>query len=90
MLTGDDKDVSIRRVFGDGFGKVSNDGSIGVEKIITRHTRLSGDTSRDKDDLGSHKSMGNLLLGIPIDFASSVDVTNVGGDTRSTTDIVKA
>src|SRR5260370_38283310 len=90
MLNRNDKDEGIRRVFGNRLGKVTNGRCSGVEKNVTGHARLSGNTSRDEDDLGTRKGMGNLLLGVPIDFASGVDVADVGGDTRSTSDIIKA
>jgi hypothetical protein len=48
---------TIRAVFvsihllGSSFGESLNDGGVGVEQIITGHTGLTGNTSRDDNDM---------------------------------------
>lgn len=89
-LTGDDEDVSVGSVVGNGLGQVADNGGVRVEQIITGHSRLSGDTSRDNNNLDILEGLSEFILGIPDDVAGGVDVTDISGNTGSTSDIVEA
>lgn len=58
--------------------------------IITGHSRLPGDTSRDDNDLGSLESLSeSIVLSTETDcLGRGVDVRKVGSDTGSAADIV--
>jgi hypothetical protein len=89
---GDDQDVGVRGSFGSSLGEVTDDRGIGVEKIITGHARLAGNTGRDEDDLGVGKSIleaGGSRI-IASDGAVGVDVAEISGNTRATADIVQS
>jgi len=47
---GDNQDVGIWGTLGSGFGKIADNGSIGVEKIVTAHSWLSGNTGGDQNN----------------------------------------
>lgn len=48
-----DENVCLWRRVGRSFGQVPNDGSIGVEKVVTSHAWLAGNTGGDEDDFGA-------------------------------------
>ena len=52
----------MRAVLGDGRAKVLDNASIDVEKIITGHTRLPGDTSWNDNEVSSFKSFRQLII----------------------------
>lgn len=58
---GDDQDTSVGGVLGGGLGEVTDNGSVGVEEVITGHTRLPGDTSGDDDNLGTLEGRGKAV-----------------------------
>lgn len=80
---GDDQDVGLGGSLGSGLGEVADDGGVGVEEVVTGHTGLAGDTSRDEDDLGALESITKTLGGgvVAVDSAVGVDVAQIGGDT---------
>lgn len=89
-LTGDDENVSIRCVFCNSLGKVADDGSVGVEEVVTGHTRLAGDTGRNDNNLDTLESFSELLSWVTDDFRRGVDMGDVSTNTGSTTDVVQA
>jgi hypothetical protein len=78
--------------FGGGNGKVTNDGSVGVEEIITSHSRLAGYTSGDNDDVGVSESVleSIVLESVSSADSGSVNVRDVSSYSRATTDIVQS
>ncbi len=72
----DDQSVSIGRVLGNSFGKVADDGCVGVEQVVTGHAGLSGHTSRDNDNLGALQSLSELVLGVTNNLGQSVRLAN--------------
>ena len=88
--TGDDEHVSIGSVVGNGLSKRRDDGGVSVEQVVTGHARLAGYTSGDNDNLDALERGGKILLRVSGDFAGGVDMADIGSNTRSATDIVKA
>merc|ERR1711964_214639 len=89
---GDDQDVCIWGRLGSGLCEITDNRGVGVEKIITGHSWLTGNTGWDKNDLSTLQGCcetawcwvisGNLALG--------VDVADISGNTWGETDIVKS
>lgn len=52
----------MRAVFGNSSAERFDDASIDVEEIITGHTGLSGDTSRDDNNIRSLQSFSQMLF----------------------------
>jgi hypothetical protein len=52
---GDDTHVGLGGKLGSSDSKVTNNTSVDLEEIITGHTRLSGNTSRDNDYIETRK-----------------------------------
>lgn len=84
---GDDEKIGLRAGFGAGLSKVTNDRGVGVEKIVTGHTGLAGDTGGDQDDITTLEGVGQARSSgfITLDSALGVDVRDIGGDTYKTT-----
>lgn len=61
---GDDQGVGIRRVLGDRLGEVAYDRGVGVEEVVTGHSRLARDTGRDDDDLGVLEGSCEVIGGV--------------------------
>jgi len=80
---GNDQDVGLGGRLGGGLGKVANDGSVGVEEIVTGHAGLAGDTGGDEDDLGALEGSGEAGGGglVSLDGRLGVDVGDIGSDT---------
>jgi len=80
----------MRAVFGNSSAERFDDAGIDVEEIITGHTGLSGDTSRDYNNIRSLQSFSPMLFTrIPTHLRSGVDVANIGGNTGGASDIVE-
>lgn len=82
--------MGIGCVLCDSLGQVADDGGIGVEEVITGHSRLAGDTSRDHDNLDALESLCKFLSRVADDFAGGVDMADVCCDTGCATDVVEA
>lgn len=56
-----------------------------VEEVITGHTRLTGDTGGDDDNVGTLERLSETTIGgeIASDDGGGVDVREIGSDTRS-------
>lgn len=80
---GDDEDVGLGGGLGGGLGEVADDGGVGVEEVVARHTGLAGNTGGDQDDLGALEGGGEAGGSglVTLDGGLGVDVGNVGGDT---------
>jgi hypothetical protein len=87
---GDDQNVRVGRIVGDGLSQVTHNPRVGVEQVVTGHTGLAGDTGRNDDDLDAMEGFGELLLGVALDRRGRVDVRDVGGDSDGPADIVQA
>ena len=87
---GDDQDVSLGGNLGSLLCEVTDDGGVGVEKVITGHSRLTGDTGGDDDDLDVLKGLSELVGLVAGGGGGSVDVRDVGSDTGSETNIVES
>jgi len=57
---------------------------------IAGHSRLAGNTGRDENNLSAGKTLPkSLWCGlVTLDSALGIDVADISGDTRSSTDIV--
>lgn len=80
---GDDQDVGLGGGLSGSLGKVTDDGGVGVEEVITGHTGLAGNTSGDKDDLGALEAVteaGSIGV-VASDGAVGVDVAEISSDT---------
>ena len=55
-------------MLGGGLCQFTNNGSVGVEKIVTGHARLARDTGGDEDNLGTLKSLGDICLFVSLDL----------------------
>jgi len=53
--------MSIRSSLADSFGQITDNGSVRVEKIVTGHAWLSGDTGRDDDNLSTGQGLLELF-----------------------------
>ena len=67
-----------------------------AEETVTGHSRLTGDTSGDDDDLASLEGLlegtGEVTLGglgVSDDGGGGVDVANISGNTGGTTEVVE-
>lgn len=80
---GDDQEVGLRSGLSGSLSKVTDDGGVGVEKIVTGHARLSGDTGGDQDNIGTLQCGGKAGRGrlVTLDSRFGVDVRNIGSDT---------
>lgn len=80
---GDDEGLGLGGRLGNGLGEVANDGGVGVEKIVTGHAGLAGDTSGDEHNLGILEAGGETLGGglVAGDGGLGVDVGDVSSDT---------
>jgi len=89
----DDEEVSLWRNLGGRLGEVTDDGRVGVEQVVTGHSRLAGNTGRDNDDLDVLERSLEAALGSvggeARDLGGSVDVADIGSDTGSEADIVQ-
>lgn len=54
-----------------------------VEKVVTGHTRLTGNTGRDDNDLGTLERLGKTIVSgeVALNNGRGVDVRNVGSNT---------
>jgi hypothetical protein len=69
-------------LLGNSLGNTLNDVGVGVEQVITSHTGLSGDTSRDNNDIGTNQGLTDVLGTLDTgDLGNSVDVGQVSSDT---------
>jgi hypothetical protein len=75
--------VSLGGSVGSGLGEVADDGSVGVEQVITGHAGLAGDTSGDENDLRVLEAVAQTSgIGVVAsDGAVGVDVAQIGSDT---------
>ena len=80
---GDDEEVGIGGVLGSSLGQIADNGCVGVEQVITGHSRLPGNTGGDEDNLSTRKrSLQVLRSGIvSLNRALGVDVGNIGSNT---------
>lgn len=80
---GNDQDVGLGGSLGSGLGEVTDDGSVGVEQVITGHAGLAGDTSGDENDLRVLEAVAQTSsIGVVAsDGAVGVDVAQIGSDT---------
>jgi hypothetical protein len=53
--------MSLGSSFADGLGQITNDTSIGVEQIIAGHSRLSGNTGGDDDNLSTSEGLSEFI-----------------------------
>lgn len=60
--------MSLGGGLGDLLRKVTDDGGVGVEEVITGHARLAGNTSGDDDDLSTLKGTGEVVCRIALDL----------------------
>ena len=56
------RETHMRTVFGNSSAERFDDAGIDVEEIITGHTGLSGDTSRDDNNIRSLQSFSQMLF----------------------------
>ena len=61
-----------------------------VEQVVTGHARLSRNTGRDNDNLGTLKGLLKVLLSVTRAGAGRVDVSDISSHTRGKTDVVQA
>lgn len=89
---GDNEDVGVGARVGASSSQIADDGGVGVEEVVTGHSRLAGNTSGDEDNLGASQALLEVLvtLVVALDSALGVDVADIGGDTGCTTDIVES
>lgn len=87
----DDGNQSLGGDLADGLGEVADNGRISVEKVITGHARLAGDTGGNDDNVGTLDGSLNSTLvgGEALDDRLGVDVGDISGDTRSASEIVE-
>lgn len=80
---GNDQDVGLGGSLGSGLGEVTDDGSVGVEQVITGHAGLAGDTSGDEDDLRVLEALTETssIGAVASDGAVGVDVAQISSDT---------
>lgn len=80
---GDDEEVGFRARLGGGLGKIADNGSVGVEEIVTGHAGLSGDTGGDEDDVTALQGVGKAGGAgvIALDGALRVDVGDISSNT---------
>jgi len=80
---GNDQDLGIGGSLSGGLSEVADDGGVGVEEVITGHTRLAGNTSGDEDDLGALEALleASSIGVVASDGAVGVDVAQISGDT---------
>ena len=80
---GDDEELGLGGGLSSGLGEVTDDGSVGVEKVVTGHAGLAGDTSGDEDDLSTPEGGGEALGGglVSLDGGLGVDVGDISSDT---------
>lgn len=80
---GNDQQLSLGSRLGDSLGKITDDGGIGVEEIITGHAGLSGHTSGDENDVGALEALSQAAGGgvITGDGRLGVDVRDISSDT---------
>ncbi len=71
-------------------GKVTNDRGVGVEKVITGHSRLTGNTGGDDNNFDTLERISKLISLVTSSGGRSVDVRNVSSNTGSKTNIVQA
>jgi hypothetical protein len=89
---GNDEQVGLGARLGAGLGEVADDGSVGVEEIVTGHTGLAGDTGGDDDDVAALESGGEARGAglVTLDRALGVDMGDIGSNTGSSTDIIES
>jgi len=88
---GDDEEVGLGAVLGAGFSEITDNTSVGVEKIITGHTGLSGDTSRDNNDFRTLKGLLEtvILRSEASNLGVGVDVAQISSNTGRVDNIVQ-
>ena len=80
---GNDQDVSLGGSVGGSLGKITDDGGVGVEQVVTGHARLAGNTGGNENDLRTLQAFleaGSIGV-VASDGAVGVDVAQVGSDT---------
>jgi len=89
---GDNENVGVGARLGASSSQIADDGGIGVEEVVTGHSRLAGNTSGDENNLGASQALLEVLVAlvVTLDGALGVDVANIGGDTGCATDIVES
>lgn len=88
---GDDENLGLRRELSNSLGEITDNGGIGVEKIITGHAGLSGDTSGNDNNLGTREGLlkSTDLGGVSRDLGVGGDVRQISGDTGGSSQIVE-
>jgi len=89
---GDNENVGVGARLGASSSQIADDGGIGVEEVVTGHSRLAGNTSGDENNLGASQALLEVLVAlvVTLDGALGVDVANIGGDTGCAPDIVES
>ena len=86
----DDQEHSIRAGLGTSLGKALDNTGIGVEQIVSGHSRLSGDSGRNHNDLATVQSVTNLFhTDMASNLSGSAAVRDIGGNTGSSHNIEK-
>jgi hypothetical protein len=86
---GNDQDVGCGCGLRDVSGQVPNDGRICVEKIISGHARLPGNTGGNYNDFDAFQSGMQLVSLVAYDVTRSIDMANIGSNTRCTANIIE-
>ena len=84
------QNTSLRAGSGASLGEIHSNSSISVEQIITSHTRLSGDSSRDDHNIRTVQNLQKIVLTIvSLHLARSINMGQIHSHTRSTNNIVQ-
>ena len=81
--------MGVGSIFRNSSSEVTNNRSVGVEEVIAGHARFAWNTSRNDNDLDTIESLRELFLCITDNFTGGINMTDVGSDTRSTSDVVE-
>ena len=80
---GNDVDDGVRAVRSDALDKALDDTGVDVEEIVAGHARLSRNSSRDNDKVGTGQGGTERLRSlVRRDLARGIDVREIGGDSR--------
>eukprot|EP00128_Syssomonas_multiformis_P002965 Colp12_sorted_trinity150504_noHs@4722 len=86
----DDANKGLGAVLGASLSKGLDNGGVGVEEVITGHTRLAGNTSGDDDNIAASEGSRKLVsTNVASDLGRGVDVAKISGNTRGVHDIVE-
>jgi len=89
---GDDENEGVRGNLGSDLNQALHNASIDVEKVVTSHTRLAGDTSGDDNNVSVLERLLSAIIGreVASGLGAGGDVGEIGGNAGGVDNIVES